>query len=1057
VDGSGVSSTAFDSQDGILTINTADGQSFTTIIADSNFTNYRARLALSGGTGITYNSATGSIVTNDGQIVHDNLSGFVANEHVDHSGVTITAGKGLLGGGTIVSNRTIDIDSANIRGMFIANKGLSYDSALGTFNIDSANVRGMFSGGTGITYNSGTGEFTTTDGEIVHDNLSGFVANEHIDHSGVTITAGKGLTGGGTIASSRTIDVDSANLVTLARNALSGANGISYTSGTGVIRAAQPLDSSANPTFNQLRGPSVFIIDPAAIGDATGTVRILGDLTVDGETTTINSTAITLNDKNIVIADSAADSSALSSGGITWGGSNIVFRPSFVYNHGTAAFDVNRNITSTGQVAGATLSGTLATAAQPNITSLGTLTDLNVDSARITTLSIPQSGQIQVNADQTTIGGLGSNILANAALYIRDDNNARLGFDANEITSSGSLFLNAGTSGADVQISSNTEVMILAKGNEGVGLYYDNAEKFTTTDSGVNITGDIRLGNVALTSSGIIDSARLPAGTFGGGGGGGSGNLDSALAIDLLTKNNLTLGQDVTFDSANALFFDQSQKRLEVNSSAASIHFEDNARATFGSSQDAHVRHTGSQFQIYNYTGSELRIRTEVNDGDIKLQADDGSGGIATYVHVDGGTGEVDLNHYGSTKLTTKSDGVDITGNLDVTSSDSSQGILVTGPRLGITTADSSRMLALHVNNSNGSQLRFTEIRDGAGATWTTAQTRIQKIIDTTKMGYIQFNGADNNYGMELGTQGDEKFLRMVRNGAVEVYHDDNKKLETAEGGVTVTGTINADSATFTNVTGTLQTAAQTNVTSLGTLTGLTVGGDVTFDSAGAILFDKSDQALEVNAATHSINLVDHARINLGSSQDGVIQHTGTNLQIFEQTGNLQFTCFANDKDVDILTDDGSGGTTHYFKADGSTGDAILYHYGSEKLKTQSTGVTVTGLLSATTKSFDIEHPTKEGMRLRYGSLEGPENGVYVRGRATSSIIELPEHWTGLVDEDTITVELTPIGKHQKLYVEDIADNKIMIGNDNLINKKINCFYIVYGERKDVDKITVEY
>ena len=82
---------------------------------------------------------------------------------------------------------------------------------------------------------------------------------------------------------------------------------------------------------------------------------------------------------------------------------------------------------------------------------------------------------------------------------------------------------------------------------------------------------------------------------------------------------------------------------------------------------------------------------------------------------------------------------------------------------------------------------------------------------------------------------------------------------------------------------------------------------------------------------------------------------------------------------------------------------------------------------------------------------------MYVRGRATSSIIELPEYWTGLVDEDTITVELTPIGKHQKLYVEDIADNKIMIGNDNLINKKINCFYIVYGERKDVDKVTVEY
>ena len=108
-------------------------------------------------------------------------------------------------------------------------------------------------------------------------------------------------------------------------------------------------------------------------------------------------------------------------------------------------------------------------------------------------------------------------------------------------------------------------------------------------------------------------------------------------------------------------------------------------------------------------------------------------------------------------------------------------------------------------------------------------------------------------------------------------------------------------------------------------------------------------------------------------------------------------------------------------------------------------------------KPFDIKHPTKKGKRLRYGSLEGPENGVYIRGRANSSKINLPDYWTGLVDEETITVELTPIGKHQKLYVKDIADNVVTIGNDNFIKKEINCFYTIYGERKDIDKITVEY
>lgn len=116
------------------------------------------------------------------------------------------------------------------------------------------------------------------------------------------------------------------------------------------------------------------------------------------------------------------------------------------------------------------------------------------------------------------------------------------------------------------------------------------------------------------------------------------------------------------------------------------------------------------------------------------------------------------------------------------------------------------------------------------------------------------------------------------------------------------------------------------------------------------------------------------------------------------------------------------------------------------------------GGLTAATKSFLIDHPTKEGMKLRHGSLEGPENGVYVRGRLKdSNTIELPDYWTGLIDEDTITVNLTPIGKHQKIFVEDIADNKVIVGNDNLMSKAINCFYTVYAERKDVDKLTVEY
>ena len=95
-------------------------------------------------------------------------------------------------------------------------------------------------------------------------------------------------------------------------------------------------------------------------------------------------------------------------------------------------------------------------------------------------------------------------------------------------------------------------------------------------------------------------------------------------------------------------------------------------------------------------------------------------------------------------------------------------------------------------------------------------------------------------------------------------------------------------------------------------------------------------------------------------------------------------------------------------------------------------------------------------MKLRHGSLEGPENGVYVRGRLKGRhVIELPDYWPGLVDEETITVSLTPVGNHQGLYVESIENNMVFVGGES--NSRIDCFYTVYGERKDVEKMTVEY
>ena len=85
------------------------------------------------------------------------------------------------------------------------------------------------------------------------------------------------------------------------------------------------------------------------------------------------------------------------------------------------------------------------------------------------------------------------------------------------------------------------------------------------------------------------------------------------------------------------------------------------------------------------------------------------------------------------------------------------------------------------------------------------------------------------------------------------------------------------------------------------------------------------------------------------------------------------------------------------------------------------------GNLTATSKAFDIPHPNPEkkeqGMRLKHGNLEGPEHGIYIRGRQLNDKeIELPEYWKDLVDPDSITVQLTSVGSHQNLYVKEIKD-----------------------------------
>jgi hypothetical protein len=115
--------------------------------------------------------------------------------------------------------------------------------------------------------------------------------------------------------------------------------------------------------------------------------------------------------------------------------------------------------------------------------------------------------------------------------------------------------------------------------------------------------------------------------------------------------------------------------------------------------------------------------------------------------------------------------------------------------------------------------------------------------------------------------------------------------------------------------------------------------------------------------------------------------------------------------------------------------------------------VTISGHLSATSKSFLIDHPTQIDKKLQYGSLEGPEHGVFVRGKTNENIINLPNYWPSLVDENSISVNLTPISAANNIYVIDYNTQRVITNGNN----GNDYFYTVYGERKDIPKLTVEF
>ena len=297
--------------------------SFTIDCDITQYTDADARLALSAGTGISY----------------DNATGIITNDNPDQT-VTLTNGTGITITGTYPSF-TIDCDitqytDTDARLALSAGTGISYDNATGIITNDEPDQTVTLTNGTDISitgtypsftiaYSGTAGSGTVTKASVVSAN--GFAGSVATDTTTPAITISTSITGllkgDGTAIAAATAGTD----YVVPSGSITG-NAATVTTNadlTGVITSKGNSTSIASQTGTG----SKFVVDTSPtlvtpnIGVASGTsLTLSGDLTVNGTTTTIASTTLAVGDKNIVLASASTTDAGADGGGITLKGAS---------------------------------------------------------------------------------------------------------------------------------------------------------------------------------------------------------------------------------------------------------------------------------------------------------------------------------------------------------------------------------------------------------------------------------------------------------------------------------------------------------------------------------------------------------------------------------------------------------------------------------------------------------------------------------------------------------------------------------------------------------------
>ena len=260
------------------------------------------------------------------------------------------SGAGLSAGTTPVT--TLDIDGATDIGAAIvdADEFIVDDGGTGTNKkTDASRIKDyVLGGGQGANFSainvSGIATATFTKATTLTVGAGATVTGALDVDGGANIASGLTVTGGATVGGAADFNggVTANTLVvedlTDNRVVIAGSGGELEDSGnltfngselgvTGTVNASSTVTASAfhtgaegsaiRVTSNTISGPATMTLDPSGVGDNTGKVVIAGDFQVDGTTTTVNSTTVSIDDKNFLIATGSADDSVADGAGIT--------------------------------------------------------------------------------------------------------------------------------------------------------------------------------------------------------------------------------------------------------------------------------------------------------------------------------------------------------------------------------------------------------------------------------------------------------------------------------------------------------------------------------------------------------------------------------------------------------------------------------------------------------------------------------------------------------------------------------------------------------------------